>query len=353
MQAEYADCIHRVLFALSKSCKQLGGRHNLDYDKNKPGEIHHYEGLMTNFFRHPNLTKFGLHENARTNPRTLSEIADRIKPVNFHLVCHHLQLALLVQLQLVYEHYEHSPLSFFDDVSRRAFFQPLRVHPFLTPANKVNDRLRAQRQRFIEQCFETIDSSTYEISQLFLNQTSNSRTWRKANSSDFEDSLERSQCLERGFLIMCLVEEWELDIGGLQIREIKKLYTIGGDDIAEKICGQVRNKKKLANSLIPYVAARLKIILEENPRLRMMVDQHSAASNDTLEFIKKTSNEFSPNFCKINPKATAKMVQNIRDLIKSTLQESKPESDFQTKLRFLREFESICQIAKENADPKK
>ena len=47
MQAEYADCIHRVLFALSKSCKQLGGRHNLDYDKNKPGEIHHYEGLMT------------------------------------------------------------------------------------------------------------------------------------------------------------------------------------------------------------------------------------------------------------------------------------------------------------------
>lgn len=118
----------------------------------------------------------------------------------------------------MYEHYEHSPLSFFDDVSRRAFFQPLRVHPFLTPANKVNDRLRAQRQRFIEQCFETIDSSTYEISQLFLNQTSNSRTWRKANSSDFEDSLERSQCLERGFLIMCLVEEWELDIGGLQIR---------------------------------------------------------------------------------------------------------------------------------------
>ena len=44
-----------------------------------------------------------LYAFCRTNPRTLSEIADRIKPVNFHLVCHHFQLAVVVQLQVIVE----------------------------------------------------------------------------------------------------------------------------------------------------------------------------------------------------------------------------------------------------------
>jgi len=103
--------------------------------------------------------------------------------------------------------------------------------------------------------------------------------------------------------------------------------------------------------LIPIIAGRLKIVFEEEKRLQLKICQHSAASEQTISFIKQTSDELTPNFPNVNSRCILLMIQRTRNLLtrnrtvgKISEKTAAKETFLQQRLHILKEFEEICLI---------
>lgn len=65
------------------------------------------------------------------------------------------------------------------------------------------------------------------------------------------------------------------------------LYEWGLDREAETLMSKVSDKEALADALLPLVAARVKCLLKEEPRLRLKIVQRSAATERLLAIFEK------------------------------------------------------------------
>lgn len=84
------------------------------------------------------------------------------RSTNYHLVLHHIHLAVCIELQILLN--LRVPLDrLFSDVAQRAFFADFHDHP-LIPITDVNEEMQLQRQNFMEDVVAAVGIPTNDQS---------------------------------------------------------------------------------------------------------------------------------------------------------------------------------------------
>uniref|UniRef100_A0A914HIL0 Rab3 GTPase-activating protein non-catalytic subunit n=1 Tax=Globodera rostochiensis TaxID=31243 RepID=A0A914HIL0_GLORO len=269
---EYVSCIRKLLEILAESCCHLCSRQDIAYGP-LAGTLHLEDSEITNFVGHHRLKQhLSLTDRKLAGiigEKTLTQLVDYQKPVNYHLALHMVHLAAVIEIQINLTTSAYSkPSSLFDTNGKRALFNPFHTHPLL-PMGRVDDRTKMRRQRFVEQCMEALEKES-------------------------ETQQDNERCRELRRVVDRLTREWTLDVTTLQVNEITRLYLSGADEEAEAKCdGLFGNRQKLALELVPIIAGR--------------INQASTASPSTMAFIKDAPDEYMPNFDQIESKRAGEM----------------------------------------------
>ncbi|KAK0425669.1 hypothetical protein QR680_009314 [Steinernema hermaphroditum] len=194
----------------------------------------------------------------------LSELVCRKKSVNYHLVLHHIHLALVLQLQLS-SHARLKPSSLFCDIGKRAFFESFHRHT-LIPLDAVDDVLKVNRQKFALRIVKHM-TETYAS-----NEGTNKRLWS---------------------VLLDLAREWRLDFDMLRRREIELLFKEGLDRKAHENISSVVNRAELGSDLFVITVSRLKAFHDQsNADLLKEFQRYLLGTPRTIELIEKTPEKF-------------------------------------------------------------
>uniref|UniRef100_A0A183BRB1 RAB3GAP2_N domain-containing protein n=1 Tax=Globodera pallida TaxID=36090 RepID=A0A183BRB1_GLOPA len=208
---EYVSCIRKLLEILAESCCHLCSRQDIAYGP-LAGTLHLEDSEITNFVGHRRLKQhLSLTDRKLAGivaEKTLTQLVDYQKPVNYHLASHMVHLAAVIEIQI--------------NLTTSAYSKPM------------DDRTKMRRQRFVEQCMEALEKES-------------------------ETQQDNERCRELRRVVDRLTREWTLDVTTLQVNEITRLYLSGADEEAEAKCdGLFGNRQKLALELVPIIAGRIK-----------------------------------------------------------------------------------------------
>ncbi|KAI3422421.1 hypothetical protein GPALN_012932 [Globodera pallida] len=331
---EYVSCIRKLLEILAESCCHLCSRQDIAYGP-LAGTLHLEDSEITNFVGHRRLKQhISLTDRKLAGivaEKTLTQLVDYQKPVNYHLALHMVHLAAVIEIQINLTTSAYSkPSSLFDTNGKRALFNPFHTHPLL-PMGRVDDRTKMRRQRFVEQCMEALEKES-------------------------ETQQDNERCRELRRVVDRLTREWTLDVTTLQVNEITRLYLSGADEEAEAKCdGLFGNRQKLALELVPIIAGRIKLANEKSQSaLYDKISQASTASPSTMAFIKDAPDEYLPNFDQIESKRVRRMVALAGSCLteragggsRSQLgrRDANHPMEFSKCQQLLREFNEICSV---------
>uniref|UniRef100_A0A183CG21 RAB3GAP2_N domain-containing protein n=1 Tax=Globodera pallida TaxID=36090 RepID=A0A183CG21_GLOPA len=331
---EYVSCIRKLLEILAESCCHLCSRQDIAYGP-LAGTLHLEDSEITNFVGHRRLKQhLSLTDRKLSGiiaEKTLTQLVDYQKPVNYHLALHMVHLAAVIEIQINLTTSAYSkPSSLFDTNGKRALFNPFHTHPLL-PMGRVDDRTKMRRQRFVEQCMEALEKES-------------------------ETQQDNERCRELRRVVDRLTREWTLDVTTLQVNEITRLYLSGADEEAEAKCdGLFGNRQKLALELVPIIAGRIKLANEKSQSaLYDKISQASTASPSTMAFIKDAPDEYLPNFDQIESKRVRRMVALAGSCLteragggsRSQLgrRDANHPMEFSKCQQLLREFNEICSV---------
>ncbi|VDN01140.1 unnamed protein product [Thelazia callipaeda] len=169
---------------------------------------------------------FEFQQRKQAKPKKpLCDLAVQKKPVNFPLVCHHHDLAMVIQLQASLEEWPPGPKYFFDAVGERAFFESLYTHP-LIPLESISESLREKRMEFLKKCVES------------------------NGSPEFTRYLR--------FLIYDLADDWKLNVDEIKAKEVINLFKKGLDSEAKDILRVIESMELLPYELFNVAVARVR-----------------------------------------------------------------------------------------------
>ncbi|PAV67919.1 hypothetical protein WR25_22193 [Diploscapter pachys] len=156
---------------------------------------------------------------------SLVHLALRQSLVNYHLVLHHLHLAIALRLQVSIGMRLHPLKHLFCSIGLRAFFQPFDSHP-LIPLDNVDEAVMERRHDFLNKVAEQCQES------------------------------ERKGARQ-------LAAEWNLTVDSIALIQVISLLRKGQDSEAAQEIASVPQNDRLATALIRIVAARIVRLADE------------------------------------------------------------------------------------------
>uniref|UniRef100_A0A7E4VNC6 RAB3GAP2_N domain-containing protein n=1 Tax=Panagrellus redivivus TaxID=6233 RepID=A0A7E4VNC6_PANRE len=292
---EFVSAVERLLRAMIYALTDLENQPALDVV-----EDDFVKRLMDYVFLRPNSTATN-----RLHRATLVEMAAKHKPVTHSMALNHLHLVVATKLRLMCS-IQIAPAYLFDTQGRRALFEPLQSHP-LVPLARVESRLIAGRQRFLEECITNVVAN--ESTDVDLHDF-----WR---------------------IVMELAEDWELDTENLRIREAVVLYEHGLDN--KVIPVTIMKKVELAHAMIPIIIGRVRHFLNETPTLYREIERRHVASRTTLDYVQSFDDAPMPSF-EVKPDHTNRLISQAKQLF----QYAKPDDNaVKNKLRILSDLVAI------------
>uniref|UniRef100_A0A1I7S808 RAB3GAP2_N domain-containing protein n=2 Tax=Bursaphelenchus xylophilus TaxID=6326 RepID=A0A1I7S808_BURXY len=277
---EFVKAIRNLLNVLQKSVVDLDYAPHLQLQ---------YEEFLEDY-----LESFKIKKNRK---HTLAELVSGQTPVNYHLVLHHLHLAIIIELQIALG----LPVRLeqvFDGIMHRAFFEPLHSHP-LIPMSDTDDRNKERRQKFLE---EIVTAIGVETSQEYY---------------------------EKWELINQLAKEWSLDQDLLRIKEVKMFYEYGFDREAEKLKASVGKQKQLAFEMIPLALGRFKALLDSNDELKQKAQRKLRPGS--WEYLRVLSDQFLPTF-EVSVDKTHSLMRTVSNLLNYNLSGSQNKNVMEKKM---------------------
>uniref|UniRef100_A0A0R3RJG1 RAB3GAP2_C domain-containing protein n=1 Tax=Elaeophora elaphi TaxID=1147741 RepID=A0A0R3RJG1_9BILA len=182
---------------------------------------------------------FEFQRRKQTKPKKpLSLMAGLQKPVNYPLVCHHHDLAMVIELQVALEEWPPGPKYLFDSIGERAFFESFYAHP-LIPMGSVTESVREKRMDFLKKCV-----------------THN-------GSSEFTRDLR--------FHIYDLADDWALSSDEIKSKEVITLFQKGLDCEARDVLRVMENMELLPYELFEIAVARVRKWFDTNEKEDLMM----------------------------------------------------------------------------------
>ncbi|VBB25543.1 unnamed protein product [Acanthocheilonema viteae] len=182
---------------------------------------------------------FEFRRRKQTKPKKpLSLMAGLQKPVNYPLVCHHHDLAMVIELQVALEEWPPGPKYLFDSIGERAFFESFYAHP-LIPMESVTESVREKRMDFLKTCIA------------------------HNGSSEFTRDLR--------FHIYDLADDWALNTDEIKSKEVVTLFQKGLDGQAKDVLRVMENMELLPYELFDIAVARVRKWFDTNEKEDLMM----------------------------------------------------------------------------------
>ncbi|KAI6183247.1 Rab3 GTPase-activating protein regulatory subunit [Aphelenchoides bicaudatus] len=297
----FMKCIRQLLRVLQSSVVDLDMMPSFD---------HKFEHFVEQFFENRRI------KVKKNKHHTLTEVASIQRSINYHLVLHHIHLAICIELQLL--HNLRVPLDLlFSDVAQRAFFADFHDHP-LIPITDVDEKMELQRQNFMEDVVAAVGIPN--------------------NDQSYHDNWE---------LINEITKDWQLDADLLRIKEITMLHEANFDKDAEKLYAAVQNRKLLASRLTPVAMGRFKALTENQEELKTRAAKK--LKQTTWTAIRSLPDQFMPNFEPTNTEtfALTKSVLYMFSFTTKPTKEHYQQLNANNEKRLLTE---LCEFLQANGD---
>uniref|UniRef100_A0A915PKK6 Rab3-GAP regulatory subunit N-terminal domain-containing protein n=1 Tax=Setaria digitata TaxID=48799 RepID=A0A915PKK6_9BILA len=208
--------------------------------------------------------------------KPLSLLAGLQKPVNYPLVCHHHDLAMVIELQVALEEWPPGPKYLFDSVGERAFFESFYSHP-LIPLESVTESIRERRMEFLKKCV------TYH------------------GSPEFTRDLR--------FHIYDLADDWKLNADEIKGKEVITLFQKGLDCKARDILRVMENMELLPYELFDIAIARIRKWFDTNEKDLMMRGLRMSLMNDGMM---KCIRESKIEVVMVSPDDISQLMRQVR-----------------------------------------
>ncbi|CAJ0927649.1 unnamed protein product, partial [Mesorhabditis belari] len=254
-------------------------------DSPPPLQIEHEEWLKTSF------TKPAINFHQITSRASLCETISRQGLVNYHLVLHHLHLAMVLRLQHEALDRCHVIRNLFCDKGQRAFFLPFTSHPLL-PLAKVDETIIERRRLWIEKVSETVDEETIELA--------------------------RELC-----------QEWNLGVNDVIVGVATRLLREGKDTDASREIASLTHTERMARKMCSILAARVLRLSAEKGATVQQTTERQLRSLAGDEMTRVSLEEMNVNGWEISINSLGRVAASIHlpDLI----------------ARDFKEINSICQ----------
>ncbi|VDK74556.1 unnamed protein product [Litomosoides sigmodontis] len=227
----FPSCCTKVLRLLRNSVR-FAEAHDVNEDLSNTSIGH-------NLFEDFTEAVFEFQRRKQTKPKKpLSVIAELQKPVNYPLVCHHHDLAMVIELQVTLEEWPPGPKYLFDSVGERAFFESFYAHP-LIPMERVTESVRERRMDFLKKCVA------------------------HNGSSEFSRNLR--------FHIYDLADDWTLNADEIKSKEVVTLFQKGLDCEAKDVLRVMENMEFLPYELFDIAVARVRKWFDTNEKEDLMM----------------------------------------------------------------------------------
>uniref|UniRef100_A0A1I8F0T7 Rab3-GAP regulatory subunit N-terminal domain-containing protein n=1 Tax=Wuchereria bancrofti TaxID=6293 RepID=A0A1I8F0T7_WUCBA len=204
---------------------------------------------------------FEFQRRKQTKPKKpLSLMAGLQKPVNYSLVCHHHDLAMVIELQVTLEEWPPGPKYLFDSISERAFFESFYAHP-LIPMESIAESIREKRMEFLKKCVS------------------------HNGSPEFTRHLR--------FHIYDLANDWTLSADEIKSKEVIALFQKGLDSEAKDVLRVMENMELLPYELFDVAVARVRKWFDTNEKEDLMMRglRMSCMDNRMMKCIRESKME--------------------------------------------------------------